>query len=298
MSNCLFTIVDAEHIAEGWVAVRSGLRYDSSCNLVVMVLTFNEVESTTHSESITILTLNDLDDLSMFCSYSGDYLRWGMKPVVMRHLLKQYDQVMYVDSDCYFVNDWSFLWDEVDPLLVTPHWRNPKDRFAYLHGVYNGGLVGASKNGLDGLQWWEELCLWNLDIDEANGFFVDQRYLDLLPVYWDANICKHRGVNAASWNDHRSDLVMVHFSQIGDADDLLLGIHEDYKREVLAEQGKFLCELPPRAFMIAEKTPTGVYGPVGGRLYSYKMAAALLDAHFDKSSFVVAPLEWLNFKGL
>ncbi|NND96862.1 MAG: hypothetical protein HKN47_05980 [Pirellulaceae bacterium] len=156
----------------------------------------------------------------------------------MQHLLQSHHRVIYFDSDCFFVDDWSFLWDEVDPILVTPHWRSKTNPRAQTHDVFNAGLVGATRSGRDALQWWKSCCLERLEIDLDAGFYLDQKYLDQMPVKWKANVCQHRGVNAAYWNSNRTNLVMVHLtgkslsSGALKKDPVLSNYLADYERQV------------------------------------------------------------------
>ena len=68
-------------------------------------------------------------------------------------------------------------------------------------GLYNAGFIGANKNGTGALNWWAEMCHFKIEKDPEHGFFVDQKYLDMLPVLFeDIKIISHKGCNLASWN--------------------------------------------------------------------------------------------------
>lgn len=140
-----------------------------------------------------------------------DCFRWSMKPVILRHLLnKGFNQVFFLDPDLYFFNDFTFLYRELEgsSLLLTPHWRakNPyKDatNFAILQtsGLFNAGFVGATKSGIPALEWWASVCAYECVKDPSRGLFVDQAYLDLMPIYFeDIKILRHKGCNVANWN--------------------------------------------------------------------------------------------------
>ncbi|MBK9568929.1 MAG: hypothetical protein IPO53_02675 [Chitinophagaceae bacterium] len=69
------------------------------------------------------------------------------------------------------------------------------------NGLFNAGFVGASKKGLPALKWWSGACHYKIDRQPELGIFVDQKYLDILPVeYPDIEILQHRGCNIACWN--------------------------------------------------------------------------------------------------
>ncbi|BBO66734.1 hypothetical protein DSCA_06640 [Desulfosarcina alkanivorans] len=141
-----------------------------------------------------------------------DRLRWTSKSRLMAHLLQSGDirSLLYLDNDMCFFDDFQFLFDELEShsLLLTPHWRpldpevNETQFFCnFRDGLYNAGFLGASVEGLDALNWWHRACLHRCEFDYGNGFFVDQRYLDAFPVYFEGvKILKHLGCNVAQWN--------------------------------------------------------------------------------------------------
>ncbi|WP_155315068.1 glycosyltransferase family 4 protein [Desulfosarcina alkanivorans] len=141
-----------------------------------------------------------------------DSLRWALKPTLMRNLLeeKNHDAVIFADSDVCFFDDIGFLFDALRTraILLAPHWR-PIDpglnevqfQCNLQHGLYNGGFVGAAKRGVEALRWWEGVCRYRCEKRVAEGFFVDQKYLDFLPVYFEGvEVLKHKGCNVAEWN--------------------------------------------------------------------------------------------------
>ncbi|MEM7039073.1 MAG: glycosyltransferase, partial [Bacteroidota bacterium] len=93
-------------------------------------------------------------------------------------------------------------------MLLTRHWRTMDPnadawefRDNFKDGLYNAGFVGASKKGLVALNWWAEACLYKCEKDPANGFWDDQRYLDVVPDrFQDVEILAHQGCNVAYWN--------------------------------------------------------------------------------------------------
>ena len=145
-----------------------------------------------------------------FSAYHDAY-RWGMKPVLMTRLLEDgYERVIYADSDVYFFNDFSFLFDQLKAshVLLSPHWRcsDPlidKQNFElnFKDGIFNGGFVGASQLGVDALAYWAKLCLFNCEVNRRDGYYVDQRYLDILPTRFDkVAFIEHKGCNVGNWN--------------------------------------------------------------------------------------------------
>jgi len=172
--------------------------------------------------------------------YDMDSFRWSMKPVLLKHLLEAgCEQAFFLDPDLYFYNSFDFLMQELDgkSVLLTPHWRacdphqDPKN-FAILQtsGLFNAGFVGVSATGLPAMEWWAKLCAYECVKAPERGLYVDQSYLDMMPVYFDGiKILGHRGCNVANWNqfeckrtqmqdgnvliNKRWEIVFIHFTR-------------------------------------------------------------------------------------
>ncbi|MEM0996698.1 MAG: hypothetical protein AAGN35_06450 [Bacteroidota bacterium] len=149
-----------------------------------------------------------------------DALRWSLKPVLLHHLLQsEYERVIFLDNDLFFFADPRFLFAHLDAahLVLTPHWRilNPNEdvhefRNHFTDGLYNAGFVGANRKAEAALLWWAKACLHHCAKDPARGYFVDQRYLDILPVYFPpVHLVSHRGCNVAYWNRRALPRVLV-----------------------------------------------------------------------------------------
>lgn len=71
------------------------------------------------------------------------------------------------------------------------------------HGIYNLGFIGirASGEGLRFAHWWSERLKRYCYNDIPSGLFVDQRWCDLIPAFFDkVKVCRNAGFNVASWN--------------------------------------------------------------------------------------------------
>jgi SAM-dependent methyltransferase len=155
-----------------------------------------------------------------------DCFRWSIKPVFICFLLDQnYEQVFYLDCDLHFFASFDFLSNDLDGngVLLTPHWRSSspqKDKvnFSILQtsGLFNAGFVGVSKHGRPAMEWWASACVYKCKKAPSEGLFVDQAYLDLLPVYFDnIRIERHRGCNIASWNQIECERIPYGNGEVG-----------------------------------------------------------------------------------
>ena len=155
--------------------------------------------------------------------------------------MKGYEKAIFLDCDIYFFNDYHFLWEELEEhsILLTPHWRcmtEPRideDAFRQLftEGLYNAGFIGANRKGIPALQQLAKWCLYKCIKEEKKGFYVDQAYLNLLPIYFEeVKIIRHKGCNIASWNREECqrvkvkdeilingnyEIVFIHFVKVG-----------------------------------------------------------------------------------
>lgn len=148
---------------------------------------------------------------------NSNNLRWSLKPFFLSQLLQKVEKIIYLDNDVFFFNKYDFLFDELDTFsfLLTPHWTcfEPIPYFdnfkiSYQIGLFNAGFIGANRRSLSTLNWWLQLCLNRMEINIAEGFYVDQRYLDMaMIVDQNAGILRHLGCNVASINMHQNTRV-------------------------------------------------------------------------------------------
>lgn len=217
MKYVLCTIITKSHLGYAEALAKSLHAHGDEYLLYALV-----VDSDLRDRSrpgFIVLSLPDVD-----CELSGllarryldfgkhDEFRWSMKSVLLLHLLgkEKADKAIFVDPDIAFFNDPRFLFDSLDSsnVLLTPHWRGndpSKDpanfRMLMTEGHFNAGFVAVSLGAEDALEWWARICLGRCECAQSEGIFVDQSYLNLLPVYFDkVQIIRHRGCNVANWN--------------------------------------------------------------------------------------------------
>ena len=137
-----------------------------------------------------------------------DELRWSLKPIFISYLRKEHPTICYVDCDLCFYGDYQFIIDKLQTasVILTPHWRqispfNINFMFNFKHGIYNAGFVGFGAGCEKMLTWWAEMCAIECTRSDKAYTYVDQRYLDLVPIYFDnVEVLKHYGCNVAGWN--------------------------------------------------------------------------------------------------
>jgi len=208
------TIITADYLPFAKVLHTSLLKNVPGTSLQVLVVDKNDFTSTQnfaiHSID-AVLTSPVAKGIYKKYAHTNQNFRSALKPVFIGYLLqKGFDKVIYADGDLYFVNNFDFLFEDLDTnnILLTPHWANlnPLENEGSLKdvmrgGLYNAGFVGANKDGAASIKWWAEMCHFKTDDNPDLGLFFDQKYLDILPVQFpDVKILKHQGCNLASWN--------------------------------------------------------------------------------------------------
>jgi hypothetical protein len=166
-----------------------------------------------------VVALTDLD--------ISDRIRWtffhnivelstAIKPFVLRALLARDDveRVIYFDPDMVLFSrlDDLLLSLESGHLALTPHQTKPETSLDAIrdneisslkHGVYNLGFVGVNNTseGRRFADWWSERIYHFCVADIPNGLFTDQRWIDLVPAFFDGvRILKSSRFNVATWN--------------------------------------------------------------------------------------------------
>ena len=191
----------------------------------------------------------DLDDL--IARYYIIELNTAVKASAFKHIFKENPQaasIYYLDPDLYFYSSLA----ETNQLLqkhtavLTPHilspiprdGKQPSENTFMRFGIYNLGFIGLNpqhKETINMLDWWEERTLkFGYDLPHK-GYFVDQLWMALAPLFYkDIYVLKTYNYNMAPWNLHErnvvsindtvvllndsSQLVFYHFSKLSEDD--------------------------------------------------------------------------------
>jgi glycosyltransferase involved in cell wall biosynthesis/SAM-dependent methyltransferase len=142
-------------------------------------------------------------------------LSTAVKPWLLKHLLERSEDgvLLYLDPDIR-------LYDRIDNVFeavrehgvaLTPHntepiprdGKKPSEADILVAGAYNLGFIGVGRSEFAGflLDWWSERLERDCVSDPANGLFVDQRWIDLVPgLTDDYALIRDPGFNLAYWN--------------------------------------------------------------------------------------------------
>jgi hypothetical protein len=158
------------------------------------------------------LELPERTVLEMAMSYDLVEFATALKPLVLQALLRESAEVFYLDPDTYQVSDMAELTPALDGssgVVLTPHYLEPSppgQSFTEGHllsvGVYNLGFCGVNRNAVEFLDWWWRHLRTECLHDPLSGLFVDQKWMDVGAVLFDATALRHYGYNVGVANIH------------------------------------------------------------------------------------------------
>lgn len=224
MKTAICTISSKSHLFKA-LALFDSLQNRTKASFHCLMTDAEPVENSENLWFYSLDSFQSADAVSMKAKYKGNQLRWGFKSLFLIKLLQDgFDSVIYVDNDICFYNSPDFLFTELEKnsILLTPHFYpvDPEKDQNWMEanlrvGLYNGGFIGANKNGLPALQWWTKCCIYNIKKSYRRGLFDDQKYLDLFPVLFEnVLILKHKGCNVAGWNIETSPRSLNNQNQV------------------------------------------------------------------------------------
>ena len=214
------TIIAKNYVPFARVLARSFAEQhpDGRCSVLVIDSIDGHFDPAT--EDFEALTPADIDCPpfeAMAAIYDVLELCTAVKPWLLRHLLRESgpEGVAYLDPD---IRVFAPL-DELEPLtrahglVVNPHTITPLPRdglhpdepFLLAAGTYNLGFLSIAPGGQSErlLDWWSERLRYDCLVEPTRGYFVDQRWFDLLPsVVESFHILRDPGYNVAYWNLH------------------------------------------------------------------------------------------------
>jgi hypothetical protein len=169
-------------------------------------------------------------------------LSTALKPFFLEMLLaKGFSSVLYIDPDMKLFNrlDHAFELTEASGIALTPHRLQQPSAFTNFYsddmflraGAFNLGFIGVSSSSIEMLRWWKSRLQWYCTSIQPSEFFTDQKWMDLVPIYFPYAAIRHPGYNVAPWNlDERiinlkdqalevngQPLVLIHFAQMSAA---------------------------------------------------------------------------------
>lgn len=191
---------------------------DGSCSVLVIDDVAGEIDSASEPFEVLRPDFLGIDRFeAMAAMYDVTELATAVKPWLLEGLLADEHEgpVAYFDPDIRFyapIDEIGRLAGRHE-LLLIPHIASPipvdglqpSEIDLMASGIYNLGFVamGPGERTRQLLHWWQERLRFDCVIDHALGYFVDQRWFDLVPSFFDdVEILRDPTVNVAYWNLH------------------------------------------------------------------------------------------------
>jgi hypothetical protein len=218
------TIVSSNYLPYARTLCESYLAFHPNDEFFVLLVDHLPEGFDTSREEFHLVFAEDLgiaDFRSVAFKFGLVELNTNVKPTFLKNLLSRgFDQVIYFDPDILICSPVDLIYKSLatSSIVLTPHCTSPNTGDPYaeimllVNGVYNLGFVAVSKAAEASrfLTWWEERCLTHGYSERWSGLFVDQKWINLVPCYFESvDILKHPGCNVAYWNVHERTLQRV-----------------------------------------------------------------------------------------
>src|ERR1051326_1740498 len=218
------TIVAKNYLAFARTFAQSFLDLHPGGRVYVLIVDEFEGFLNPSDECFETIKLSDLgipDVGSLTFRYDLTELCTSVKARFLEYLIgeKSLDKILYFDPDILVTGQLERIYDllEHHDIVLTPHldadYPNdgmlPDDGYILRAGLFNLGFIAinSSANARSFLTWWKAKLYDNCVVDVANGYFVDQKFVDLVPLLFrNVFIENGRGYNVAYWNLHSREL--------------------------------------------------------------------------------------------
>jgi hypothetical protein len=271
MQPAFATIITKNYLAHARTLFESLRRYHAA---EVYVLFADDIEGFVNpaAEPFTTLTVSDVLPQSfdaMKFYYKPFEFCNALRPFLHRYLLTrtELDSWIYLDADILVTHalDRVFAEFETGAILLSPHvlrpvpssLKQPGETGLLKFGVFNSGFLGLRRSvqAETFLDWFQDRLVTHC-FDLERDVFVDQLWLNLVPVFFDQSVVlRHDGLNVGYWNLHErtlrrrgngvylangQPLLVVHFSRWSPHQ----GVDWSYGRPFVdAEQRQIVFEL-------------------------------------------------------
>lgn len=205
---CVCTIVTESYRAHGEVLARSVREHNPGADVVVLNL---------DADPPLDLGLDRRELLRLAAMYGAPEFVGALKPHLIRHLFEDgADTVILLDADVEVLAplDLAVALVSEHGLVLTPHMTSPHEQFEpwFLRsGMLNGGFVAVGREQSPFVDWWAERTARHGHYAVEDGYFAEQRWLDLAPSLFGAHVLRDPTYNVMGWNLHEREVPPVTF---------------------------------------------------------------------------------------
>ncbi len=210
------TILSTNYLPKALALAESLRRHQNGATLTILFTDVARDEDLQQLDGVRCLSTASLGmpERALFTLAMGyDLVEFAtaVKPLLLKSLLEETEQVFYLDPDTYLTSPMDelegALAGSVGGILLTPHFLlpTPSDRdmnegHMLTVGVFNLGFCGVDRRARGFLDWWwghlSDECLY----DPLSGLFVDQKWMDIGATLFQAASLRHSGYNVGVGN--------------------------------------------------------------------------------------------------
>ena len=223
------TIGSRNYWAHLCVAAQSIIRHHPDSKISVVLIDGNgEIDLLKFPGEIYLLEEIGIKGLEHFrIKYGVSELATAIRPWVHQYFFNLNDlkRIIYFDLDLWFKSSIESVIQDCSghPIAFCPTTLSeypldgcyPDARSYRLSGLYNAGfmILERCEETEAFLRWWQEWLTNHCRFDTNNGFFGDQRFLDVVPLFFPkTKMIRDIGCNVAYWNIHERNL-KIHENQ-------------------------------------------------------------------------------------
>lgn len=213
------TVITKNYLARARALQESLCKHDPGSTLYVLLADRVDGSFNPKEAPFEWIFLEDLPDPSWIRRMSFFYTQLefcnGVRGYLHEYMLNKtpHEQWLYLDPDVWVLHSLEPILKQLEEaaILLTPHRAGPAAsgdvRFLELPvlqtGLYNSGFLGIrrSEESQRFIQWFKDRLILYSFHDKAAGQFVDQTWLNLVPLYFkDVSFLAHPGANLGHWN--------------------------------------------------------------------------------------------------
>src|SRR3984885_3796175 len=206
MIRAACTIVSFNYLAYARTLCNSFLEFHPNDKFYVLLVDRLPQDFDPSRENFALVLVEELgipDFESVAFKYGILELNTNVKPTFLKRLFTEgIDQLIYFDPDILICAPLHPVFEALNAnaIVLTPHCTSPNEEGAYsevlllIDGVFNLGFIALSRAAETDrfLDWWEHRCLTLGYNERWAGLFVDQKWINLVPCYFDSvHVLKH-----------------------------------------------------------------------------------------------------------
>ena len=222
-STILCTIISKNYLSHARTLMQSVREQHPDIHLVTLLVDENEGYFDPAAEPFETLRASELG-IPNWRHFAFKYtimeLNTAVKPYLLEYLFERYSaqKVIYLDPDIIVYGRLDGLLALLDQhsVVLTPHLLDPLDDSFHPSevdimraGTYNLGFIALARSGQwrELLHWWQQKLYEGCIVEPERGYFVDQRWMDLVPgLFEQVFVLRDPGYNVAYWNFKTRDL--------------------------------------------------------------------------------------------